>query len=227
MSKAVDLLREMGVEISDDLAPVLVSKLEQSDEFKGLIETKNDLLKFKQDTVAKEEQIRLEREQAEAAALAEREQLAREKNDFAELAKIESQKREAAEERASALMQATLKSETEAAKTKVSSLFEKSHVGVAFANMMTKTELTDSGEVKVTYQDGDFSTNSYDEFKEHLAKSTDYSAEMKSPQSATPSAQGGSGSVPKVSKKPKDMTSAERLALKQSDPDEFRRLFNL
>jgi hypothetical protein len=228
MANIVETLKELGIEVSENVnASLLISKIEGSDEFKGLIETKNDLLKFKQDTIASQEQDRLERERLDAQALEERERLAKEKNDFAEMAKIEAEKRAKAEERANALLESSVKSADEATKSKVQGLFEKSHIGRAFAMTMTKTEVDEAtGQVVSKYIDGDFETSNFDEFKAYLSKSAEYSQEMKTPGSRTAPASGGSnGSAPR--KKPSEMTSQERLELKQSNPEEFRRLFNL
>lgn len=214
MPTLAETLKSKGVVISAEIESELPALIEASSEVTALRQTKDDLLKFKQESIAREEAEKAEREAKEAESLAERERLAKENNDQAELLKIETEKlakleekARAAEEKAKVLTESARKSAEKAAIQSVSSLFSDETVGVDIAATKVLTEVGEDGQPKTVFKLGDESFDSVDDFKEKLSSIPSYAKQMKGVDSGGAGA-GGGQRKPHTEVKPKSKRTA-------------------
>lgn len=221
MPTLAELLKAEGVEVSPELEAKLPTLTEASDEVRGLVTTKQELLQWKNDNTDKvsgynEIQTKYETE------LNEREKLAIANKDFEEQIKIRDERAKRQDEQLAIRNQQAKSGAEESAVMQVAGLFQSQEVGRLIAKNYASVELGDDGSVNTTYT---LNGESFSDFKlfKSAAEKVDYLAsQMAAPKSSGPSGQGGQGGV--QGKNFKDMTATERSQLANTDPTLYNQL---
>ena len=90
---------------------------------------------------------------------------------------------------------------------------------------MLSTTIDEEGNATTTINDGDKVYSTADDFLAFAAKDESWADMMRAPDTKGIGALGGKGGAP--TKKPSEMSSEERLEFKQTDPEGFKKAFNL
>ncbi len=199
----------------------------------GLKESLNNLdSKMKTESQAREESMRLAVEQAREQALEE----AKKKNNVDDILRIEREKLADEEKRISEQREELTGVKQSLANDKLNNTVDElaqhavTSLRPAFKSLIKSFVDVNIDTRAVTYlnDDGSASSLNTEQFVKELAKRPTFAPFMagKTPTEGGGFANGGkNGST--VTKKPKDMSSAERLEFKQRDPAGFKKAFNL
>ena len=221
MPTLAELLKAEGVEVSPELEAKLPTLTEASDEVRGLVTTKQELLQWKNDNADKvsgfnEIQTKYETE------LNEREKLAIANKDFEEQIKIRDERAKRQDEQLAIRNQQAKSSAEESAVMQVAGLFQSQEVGRLIAKNYANVELGEDGSVNTTYTLNGESFSDFNLFKSAAEKVDYLASQMAAPQSSGPSGKGGQGGG--QGKNFKDMTATERAQLANTDPTLYNQL---
>lgn len=196
MPTIAEILRAEGLEISPELEKKLPTLVEAPDETRGLVATKDELLKFKQDNadkIAGFESMQAKYEEE----LNEREKLAIANKDFEEQIKIRDERAQRQEAIIKQRNEQALNGTKESSEMEIASLFSCSQIGRSLAKNFVNAEINDYGQISKTYTLEGKTFESFDEFKQEATKVEWLASQMKGLDNTGPSVSGGNGSAPK------------------------------
>ncbi len=224
MPELFDLLTKRGISVPEEMKEEVNAMAEQVDSVQGVIKTKNELLEQKRERAAADAAKQAAEAEEKQRMLEERLQLAKDKDDLAGQLAAERELANAKSEQNKLLIESVKSQAHEAERAKIASIFTSSRYGSDVLSDKLKTEINSQGQAAHVYQLDGVTYQDRDSFVAALSAIPDYATNMKGAPTSKSPATGGSYTPP-AGKKPSEMTSAERLELKQKDPVKFRELF--
>lgn len=218
MPSAKELLLADGWTAPEKGTDNLNTLLEASDEMRGAVSAKNDLLKWKQENADKVKGFDTIQEERNTA-LEEVKATAKKNKDLEGYLAAESEQVKIKEATIQLRNQQALKGSQDSAEMEFASLFSLQENGLSHAKNIISHKIDDSGEVVRSYVFEGANYSSLDDLKPALSKSW-MASSMKGPDSKGATSTGGNAGG--SSKKLKDMTGSERIAFKRDDPEGFK-----
>lgn len=216
MPTIAELLKAEGVEITPELEAKLPTLTEASDEVRGLVSTKDDLLKWKEINTEKITGYDAIRE-AQEADLNEREKLAKENDDYKTQLEIRDEREKRLNDTLTLRNEQAVTGSRESMTSDVASLFNCSKTGASLAQNMVNVSIGEDGQIVKSFNLEGETYGDFDSLKQAALKVDWLAAQMKGPDAKGPDAKGSQGSSYK-GKSFKEMSQSERLQFKQSDP---------
>jgi hypothetical protein len=221
MPTIAELLKADGVVLTSEQEAKLPTLFEASDEARGIVTTKNDLLKWKQDNTDKVtgyDDIQIQyTEELEA-----KKALALKNKDLEAYLLIETEQNKAKDAKIKSKIESEVVAKTKSLTLEVSAMFGGGELGLLIAKNFVSVSAGEDGEVKEQLNLNGIVFDNTGAFKEAAAKVEHLAKQMTAPQSSGPS---GNGNGTGGGKAPKDMNEAERLELKRTDPHAFNQAF--
>ena len=208
-----ELLKAAGVEVPESVD--LAKLVDESDEVKGLVQTKSELLAWKNDNKPKLDQLETlvasQKEDIEKA-FTEKSELAIKNNDLSAHQAAEKERADKLEMLLSGMKESTKKAAQEKAVSEIAGLFQDPVIGESFAlaKGFVNTNVGDNGEVVTTFKLGESEYSDYSAFSEALSKDKTYGSHMKVGEASGPRIN-GSDPRPQTKEDP-DAAFKERLA---------------
>jgi hypothetical protein len=193
MPSLASLLKAEGLEISPELEAKLPTLTEASDEVRGLVTTKDELHKWKQDNSEKvagfddiQGKYQLE--------LDEREKLAIANKDFEEQIKIRDERAKAQDEIIKSGRERTLASVRDSNESQIAAMFSDQFQGQLIAKNLSSSTINENGDVVTSFNLNGEVFSTIEELKGAASKNESLAKLMAGPQSNGPSGKGGKGS---------------------------------
>lgn len=215
-----DLLTTAGATLPEGFD--LANAIESSDEVKGLVQVKTDLLAWKTENKPLLESLTAEKEALKQKAKEdedERLRLAKENGDYKTQLEIETKRTQELVNGLNASREKALSAAYDKAISETASLFKDSVIGKDFALSKVDKALNEAGDPVITYKLGDQTFSDLGSFKEAAAKVPSYASMMAgSGSQGTPA--GGQGN-PGGGKLPDSKEKTRAEAVKNKDFSSF------